>query len=192
MQKINNQEKKQFVGQIISKELENQLKEIKEPESESKPEYIQIIEFVKLMLSTNEKFNEIINKVKITIRPKQNTQIKEILSYLVSETNKQNPIDNIIRETLKILSDNKVELYEIPNLVNVIHESLKNLNTIKITSSDIGNVIKLILFILIETKTIKISNNDYELILKVIDSSIVLLNKSVEIKINKFKNCFCF
>jgi len=101
-------------------------------------------------------------------------------------------LDYIVSESLVILSDNKIELYEIPKLVNVIHESLKNIKVIKISTSDVGILIKLILFVLIETKTIKIESKEYELISKVIDSSMILLNKSVEIKVTKMNKCVCF
>ena len=176
---------------------ENKLNEIKEPEptvvvQEKKIEYVHIIQLIKLFLSTNEQFNELMSKAKLSIPQSQNAQIKDILNYLVGETNGITPITNIIKETLEILSDNKIELHEIPKLINVIHESIKNINSIKITTNDVGILIKFILFVLIETKTVKISNDDYELFSSVIDSSMILLNKSVEIKIPKLNKCFCF
>lgn len=181
-----------------SEQMENKLNDIKEPEStvvvvqETKLEYVQIIELVKLVLSTNDKFNELMSKAKISIPSTQLAQVKNILNYLVSETNGTTQISNVIKETLKILSDNKIELYEIPKLINVIHESIKNIQSIKITINDVGILIKFILFILIETKTVKNSNDDYELHSLLIDSSMVLLNKSVEIKIKKLNKCLCF
>ena len=176
---------------------ENKLNEIKEPEptvvvQEKKIEYVHIIQLIKLFLSTNEQFNELMSKAKLSIPQSQNAQIKDILNYLVGETNGITPITNIIKETLEILSDNKIELHEIPKLINVIHESIKNINIIKITTNDVSILIKFILFVLIETKTVKISNDDYELFSSVIDSSMILLNKSVEIKIPKLNKCFCF
>jgi hypothetical protein len=196
----NKEEEENMLSNNKTEEIINKLNELKEPIDEVIPIvndstnsiYTNVIKLVKLMLLSDDKFNEIINKIKITISPKQNTQIKNILNFLVNETNKHIPLDSIIIEILKILSDNKVELYEIPLLINIIHESLKNYNYIKISTSDIGILIKLILFILIETKTIKISDKDYELISIVIDSSLVLLNKSIKIKINKFNKCICF
>jgi hypothetical protein len=178
-------------------QIESKLNEIKEPEptvvvQETKLEYEQIIQLVKLVLSTNEQFNELMSKAQLSIPTTQLAQVKDILNYLVGETNGTTPISNIIKETLKILSDNKIELHEIPKLINVIHESIKNVQSIKITTNDVGILIKFILFILIETKTVKISNDDYELYSLLIDSSMVLLNKSVEIKIPKLNKCFCF
>lgn len=173
-----------------------------EPEPEVKPEvlkpksdYIEIIELIKLMLSTNDKFNKLVAKAKITIDTNQSSQIKNILNYLVGQTegDDKTPIDNVVKQALEILADNKVELYEIPSLINVIHESLINLPaSVKITTQDIGILIKLVLFILVETKTVKVSSEDYELISKVIDTSMILLNKSVEIKLPKLNKCFCF
>ena len=175
---------------------EHESNESEEPlVSKPKSDYVQIIELIKLMLTTNDKFNELVAKAKITIDINQSNQIKNILNYLIGETenNENAPIDNVIQEALKILSDNKVELYEIPSLIDVIHESFKNLpKSIRITTQDIGILIKFVLFILLETKTVKVSNEDYELISKVIDSSMILLNKSVEIKIPKFNKCLCF
>jgi hypothetical protein len=192
---------------IVDKETEAKLNDIREHEVKAEPEaeiktvvpkpksdYVEIIELIKLMLSTNDKFNELIAKAKITIEVNQSSQIKNILNYLVGQTegDDETPINNVVKQALEILADNKVELYEIPSLINVIHESLKNLHSIKITIQDIGILIKLILFILIETKTVKVSNNDYKLISKVIDTSMALLNKSVEIKVPKLNKCVCF
>lgn len=179
------------------KTVEHKLSDIKEPEptvvvQETKLEYVQIIELVKLVLSTNEQLNSFIEKAQLSIPISQIAQIKDILGFLIYEINGTTSISNIIKETLKILSDNKIELHEIPKLINVIHESIKNVDTIKITTNDVGILIKFILFTLIETKTVKISNDDYELYSLLIDSSIVLLNKSVEIKIHKLNKCFCF
>ena len=78
-----------------------------------------------------------------------------------------------------------------PKIINVIHESLKNVNSIKISTNDIGILIKLLLFILTETNQVKLTNQDKQLLLLVIDSSMVLLNKSVEIKLPKINNWFC-
>lgn len=159
---------------------------------ETKLEYDEIIQLMKLILSTNEKMDELMSKAQIIIPTSQISQIKDILGFLIWETNNTSPISTIIKETLKILSDNKIELHEIPKLINVIHESIKNINSIKITTNDVSILIKFILFILIETKTVKITNVDYKLYSSLIDSSMVLLNKSVEIKVPKLNKCFCF
>lgn len=189
--------------EILCKETEAKLNDIKEPfehklneqeVSKHKSDYVQIIELIKLILSTNEKFNELVSQAKITIDDKQSRQIKNILNYLIGQTvsDDKTPIDNVVKQALEILADNKVELYEIPSLINVIHESLKNIpKSVRITTQDIGILIKLVLFILVETKTIKVSSEDYELISKVIDTSMILLNKSVEIKVPKFNKCLC-
>lgn len=193
---------KEPVEPVEHKSNEPEVKPEPEPEPEVKPEvlkpksdYIEIIELIKLMLSTNDKFNKLVAKAKITIDTNQSSQIKNILNYLVGQTegDDKTPIDNVVKQALEILADNKVELYEIPSLINVIHESLINLPaSVKITTQDIGILIKLVLFILVETKTVKVSSEDYELISKVIDTSMILLNKSVEIKLPKLNKCFCF
>lgn len=163
-------------------------------ETDEKTNFTKIIQLIKLILSTDENFNKLISNAKINIPSKQIKQIKNILNYLITQTKYENelPIVKIVQEILDILSDNKIELHEIPKLINLIHESFKNFETIKITSNDIGIIIKLILFILVETKTLKIKDDDYELFLSVIDTSMILLNKSVEIKMPKIHKCKCF
>ena len=190
------QEQKQEQKQQ-QEQIDNKLNEIKEPNptvivQEKKLEYLPVIQLIKLFLSTNVQFNELTSRAKLLIPQSQNAQIKDILNYLISETNGTTPITNIVKETLEILTDNKIELHEIPKLINVTHESIKNINSIKITTNDVGILIKFILFVLFETKTIKISNNDYDLYYELIDSSVLLLNKSVEIKIPKLNKCLCF
>lgn len=161
--------------------------------SKNKTDFIQIIQLIKLMLSTNENFDNLIAKANLNIPSNQSSQIKNILNFLISnKTDKNKPINNIIQEILNILSDNKVELYEIPSLINVIHESFKNIDSIKIDTQDIGILIKLILFILVESKIVHLSSKDNKLIFNVIDTSMALLNKSVEIKYPKFNKCLCF
>jgi hypothetical protein len=187
--------KVRFDDEIISK-----LNEVKEPEiinpeitiinPEITIKNIKIIKYIKFFLINSKTFNELVNKAKLTIEPKQYGLIKNIINYLVEVNNKKRPIDNIIKETL-IIYENKVELHDIPKLINVIYECIININDLIISSNDICILIKLIIFVLIDTETIDIINNDYEVINQVIDSSIVLLSKSIEIKVPKNK-CVCF
>ena len=186
-----------FDDEIISK-----LNEIKEPEiinqdpeitiinQETTLKNIKIIRYIKLSLINSNTFNVLVNKAKLTIKPKQYRQIKNIINYLVEVNNKKRPIDNIIKETL-IIYENKVELHEIPKLINVIYESILNVNDLILSTNDICILTRFILFVLIVTETIDILTNDYEVITQVIDSSMVLLNKSIEIKLQKNK-CICF
>lgn len=149
--------------------------------------------FVMLLLSNNDKFNQLKSNAKINLTDEQTKQIKNILAFLNTETIGSNskPFDNIVQVTTQTLTDGKLELHEIPLIINVIHESLKNIQSVKISTDDVGILIKLILYILIETNTIKLSTNDFDLICKIIDSSMILLNKSIEIKLPKINKCFC-
>jgi hypothetical protein len=63
--------------------------------------------------------------------------------------------------------------------------------SMKISTSDVGTLIKLVLFILVETNTIKLSSKDLELFSSLIDSCLILLNKTVEIKLSKTNKCLC-
>lgn len=153
---------------------------------------IQVIQLIQLMLSSNDKFDEMVTKAHITLTVKQSREIKNILDYLIKESDDSKPIVNIIGSIQEALSDNKLELHEIPKLINVIHDSMLNLQSIVIDSKDIGLLIKLVLFILIETNQIKLSTQDSDMVFSLIDMSIVLLNKSVEIKLPKTSKCFCF
>lgn len=154
--------------------------------------YLRVFQLIQLMLSSNEKFVELTSKAKITLTVDQSREIKNTLDYLIRESNGSKLIANIVDATQEALSDNKLELHEIPKLINVIHDSLRDLKSIVITTGDIGLLIKLILFILIETNLIKLSTQDFDLVVSVIDMSVVLLNKSVEIKLPKTSKCFCF
>jgi hypothetical protein len=184
--------KESVIKQVVK--LEVKYEELKQEDKSElvQMKYHEIIELSQLLLSTNDKFTELMSKAKININESQSVQIKNTLNYLNNETNGKRPINNIIDETLKVLADNKVELYEIPQLINVIHETFKNTSSITLKTSDLGILIKLILFMLIETKLIKMQSEDYELISKVIDTSMILLNTSVQIKLPKFNKCFCF
>jgi hypothetical protein len=174
-------------------ELNKKFEKMKEPiilNESNTIKYLQVLQIIKLMLSTNDYFNNIINQSKIIISSKQINKIKNILNYLAIESENTIPINNIIHEIKIILSDKKIELFEIPKLINIIHESLINLKIIQIKINDIGIIIKLIFYILIETKIIIMSNDNYELISIIFDNSMILLYKSI--KISKFNKCLCF
>ena len=175
----------------IEKNKTVQIEEIKSQEEIKQQKFPDIVNLLLLLLSTNEKFDQLICKAKISLTNTQAKQIKNILRFLNTETNNSRPLYNIVKEVLQALSNNKLELYEIPKIINVIHESLKNLDSIKISTEDVGILIKFILFLLIETKTIKLSTDNYELICSIIDSSMILLNKSVEIKLPITNKCVC-
>ena len=163
-------------------------KKVKKP----KKKYQDVVLFIQLLLSTVEQLKDFMEKANIQMDETQSTHIKNALGYLINdhEVIQKKQITHIIDEVVKVLADNKVELYEIPKLINAVHEALKTAQSLTLKTSDLGILIKTILFILIDTHVIKMSNVDYVLISKVIDTSMILLNKSVEIKFPK--KCFCF
>jgi hypothetical protein len=173
-------------------EEESKEEEPKVEESKPKIKYQDVVLFIQLLLSTVEQLKDFMEKANIQMDETQSIHIKNALSYLINdhEVNKNKQITHIIDEVVKVLEDNKVELYEIPQLINVVHESLKATKSLTLKTSDLGILIKTILFILIDTQVIKMSNVNYVLISKVIDTSMVLLHKSIEIKFPK--KCFCF
>ena len=174
--------------------VKEEVKEVKEEVKEEKlisDKYTNLIQLIDVMLSSNDKFVNLTNQLKLSNT--QSEQIKNILAMLTNTTNGSRPIKNIVDAVSEALSDNKLEAHEIPKIINVIYDTFKKLNTkIVISSQEIGIIIKLILIILTETKVVKISDNDNKLINGVIDMSIILLNKPVEIDITKMNKCFCF
>jgi hypothetical protein len=166
-------------------------KEVKEVEKETSNNYLELVNLVVSLLSSSNDFNEFITKYKITLNDSQSKKIKNILGVLNAENiNNQRPLNLIVNEIMNSLIDKKLELYEMPKIINVIHDSLKNVSSINVSTNDIGTLIKFILVILIETKIVKLSTNECELIINIIDTSIMLLYKTVQIKLpNK---CICF
>lgn len=163
------------------------------PQNNLLTKIILVVEYIGLILKRIEKFNELLQKANINLKDEEYKQTKNILAYLNTELDNTRPINKIIEAVLNALSDDKLELHEIPIIINVIHESLHNFNSIKISASDTGVIIKLILFILIETNTIQLSVKDFQFMSNFIDSCLFLLNKSIKIKIKTPKlKCFCF
>lgn len=154
-------------------------------------EIYNVLNLINLIITSNSKLNELVSKANLNITPQQTNELIDILKYISQEINGNSGIKNIINETIKISVDNKIELYEIPQLINVIYESLNGLNTITISTNDIGILLKIIIFILIDTNIIKIPSQDLLLINSLIEMSTTLLNKSVNIKIPKKSSFIC-
>lgn len=166
----------------MSKELQN---------NDNNSKLINLVNSINLLLSSNDKFNELLSKATITLSSSQSNSIKNTLNYLNASVNDKYPLKIILDEVDLVLADNKVELYEIPRLVNQTHECLKDLQSVTISTGDIGILIKIILLILIDAKLLELTSNDYNTIIGLLDMSVILLNKSVDIKLPKFKLC-CF
>lgn len=150
---------------------------------------------INLLTNSSTSINDLIIKANIKMTPQEMIELKNILEYIIQETDGKRKITNIIDNILEISSDGKIELYEIPQLINVLNDSLTNITTVKISLIDIGILLKIIIFILIETKTINLPSQDLPLINKLIDTSTTLLNKSINIKIpkkSKINKCLFF
>ena len=132
------------------------------------------------------------NKIKLIENSNQISQIKNILTYLNTKSSTTRPIEIIVNELETIFSDNKVEIYEIPKLINLIHDSLYKINITNINSEDISLLIKILINLLTKTNMIKLSDKEMELTNQIIDSSLTLLTKSIEITNNKINKCVCF
>ncbi len=155
----------------------------------------KIIKFIEELLMSDERFKNFIESSFIKLNKKDLLKIKSILGYMIAKINSDIPISQIISEINEIISDGKIELYEIPKLIKSIYTSVEKLdNTIIIKSDDIGILIKIILFILIETNTIKLSNVQTSIISDIIDTSVELLNTQFIIKkpSNLNNKCICW
>ena len=155
----------------------------------------KIIKFIEELLLSDEKFKNFIESSFIKLNEKDLLKIKSILGYIIAKINGGSPISQIISEINEIISDGKIELYEIPKLVKTIYTSVEKLdNTVIIKSDDVGTLIKIILFILIETNTIKLTNVQTSIISDIIDASVGLLNTQFIIKKpHKLNNkCICW
>ncbi len=159
--------------------------------SENTDPSIVLLETIKKLLESQDRINELVTKSKIVIGENELKIIISVLQYLTTQTNDASQITVVINEVTKVLSDGKLELHEIPQLVSVISTSVKEVN-VKLSGKEVCIFIKLIIYILIEVNVIKIKSEDFELISKVIDSSLKLLELFVQIPVvNKKFSCGC-
>lgn len=147
---------------------------------------ITLLETIKKLLESQDKINQLVNKSKINIGADELKIIVNVLQYLTTQANDSSQIQGLIGEVTKVLSDGKLELHEIPELVKVVSTSVKEVN-IKLSGKEVSIFIKLIIYILMEVNVIKIKSEDFELISKVIDSSLTLLELFVKIPVVKKK-----
>ncbi len=172
-------------------DLEVLLKSEPEENTESDP-IAESIKLIGLIITSNDKFTELISKSKISIPEKELEIISNVLNYLNNQSNQSkqsNQLTQIINELSKVLSDGKLELHEIPELISVIHTNIKDTN-IKLSGSQISLLLKVIIYILMEVNVIKINSGDFDTISKVIDASLKLLELYIGIPTNK-KMCKC-
>ncbi len=159
--------------------------------SENTDPSIVLLETIKKLLESQDKINELVTKSKIVIGENELKIIISVLQYLTTQTNNASQITVVINEVTKVLSDGKLELHEIPELISVISTSVKEVN-IKLSGKEVCVFIKLIIYILMEVNVIKIKSEDFELISKVIDSSLKLLELFVQIPVVRKKfSCGC-
>lgn len=117
-------------------------------------------------------------------------KINNLINSLLVQNIKVSPIENIINEIKNILSDGKLDIYDIPYIITIITNIINfNLSNVKlnIDVSIIVIFIKLLINILIAEKIINL-NQSQENINKLIDSSLILLNTTIKLKTIK---CGC-
>lgn len=158
-------------------------KKVEKPVDKNEPIY----KLIKEILLSNEKIQELLYKSKIELNPNELKKFITVLNYLFDQT-RLNQFGQIITALESVLSDGKLELHEIPELVSTIYLNISSIN-IKLSSNDIGVLLKVIIYILIETNVVKINTQDFELISTVIDSSLKLLQLFVKIPV--LKHCLC-
>ncbi len=178
-----------------SKEIESlemvQVSEVKIADEEPKtnPD-LELIKSIHELIISDEKIKELILKSKINISDNELKIILDVLGYLNAQSTDSNQMKQIIGEITKVLSDGKLELHEIPELISVVTANIKEVN-IKLSTKQISILLKLIIYVLIEVKVVSINSEDFELISKVIDTSLKLLELYVNIPTVKTK-CKCW
>ena len=134
-----------------------------------------------------------INKLNLNLDEKTLLVVLNIFDILMANDGINAPIKGIIEKIKEILSDGKIDLNDVPNLVKIVTDIL-NLNKsefkqIKFGVKEIGVVIKIIISILIQ---LEIISSDEEVIMKMVDSSLSLLETTINVgklKCNLFSCC---
>ena len=158
-----------------------------------KSELELVLDFIK----NNDKIKELLNKLNVSIDSNSETKLNNIIEFLSKNNAKFDdfpPIKNIIDEIKNIFADGKIDLCDVPSLINVVTNILNfNLNQIKIKidTNIVSILIKLLIHILIIEKIIKINEIEEKIIDKMIDTSLVLLNTTINIA-NVKCSCFSF
>ena len=142
-----------------------------------------------------EKIDSLIkDKLKYNLDNQSLQIINNILNLLIKNKESDSPIRILLNDIQDILNDGQIDSYDIPTLIKIITD-LFNLNTnlfknINIRFFDITIIIKLIISILLDLNIIN-NNLSYDQTMRIIDSSLKLLETTLNLKNKSFKLCCC-
>lgn len=148
------------------------------------------------LLLKNDNINDIINnKLKLNLDTKTNGIILNVFTVLLGKTVDSSPLKSIINGIKECFADGKIDVNDVPTLVKIITDVL-NLNKsafkdYRPTFEHIGIVIKIIISVLADLDIIKRQKGEDVLILKIVDSSLALLNTTVQLENVNWKGLFC-
>lgn len=184
-----------IVSEVLNKKLEEKV-QLTEPTINEKDQIKEedintsIYAIIKDILLSDERIKELLLKFKIELDANELKKFSSVIDFLNSQSN-YNQINQIITALKEILSDGKIELYEIPELISIVYSNISYVN-LKLTEKEISILLKLIIYILMETNVIKINSQDFILISKTIDSSLKLSKLSIKILSNNECKCLYF
>ena len=184
-----------IVSEVLNKKLEEKV-QLTEPTINEKDQIKEedintsIYAIIKDILLSDERIKELLLKSKIELDANELKKISSVIDFLNSQSN-YNQINQSITALKEILSDGKIELYEIPELISIVYSNISYVN-LKLTEKEISILLKLIIYMLMETNVIKINSQDFILISKTIDSSLKLSKLSIKILSNNECKCLYF
>ena len=184
--------------EVKSEEVKSEEVKSEEVKSEVKSEEVKsevsdiMINIVKLFASKDE-VADIIKLLKLDITEETKKKLVDLLELLTQDTSEDNIILSIANETKKMLSDNKIDIYDIPSFIKIATDvfSVKlNIGDIKkVETSDVCKLIEIICVGLVKKNIINLDDTiEDEKLIRGITSSISLLETTI--KISKSK-CFC-
>jgi hypothetical protein len=143
--------------------------------------------FVKI-LGKKEELESAINKLSLNLDNKSLKLVLDIFNLLTVNNNENAPINGLVEKFKEILSDGKIDVYDVPILVKLVTDIL-NLNMSNLKGKfgikEAGIVVKVIILILTDLDIVK--NSD--LAMKLVDSSLSLLETTIDVKYKVFSCC---
>jgi hypothetical protein len=169
------------------------LEEVKSEEVKSEPVLSEIMLNIVKLFASKEEVADIIKLLKLDITEETRKKLVDLLELLTQDTSEDNIILSIANETKKMLSDNKIDVYDIPSFIKIATDvfSVKlNIGDIKkVETSDVCKLIEIICVGLVKKNIINLDSTiEDENLIRGITSSISLLETTI--KISK-SSCFC-
>lgn len=156
------------------------------------------IDLILLFLKDKIKIISLLDKLNYIVDNKILRNFNNILDFLATNNVKYDnypPVKNIIDGIKQIFIDGQLNSYDIPTLINIITNLLNvNLTNVKlyIDTYTICIIIKVLIHVLLTEKIIIITKDDESTINKMIDSSISLLDTTIQISNIKCSCLPCF